>query len=141
MTRKLVRAGLFAAAAVGFVVGAGALTAQDKDKEEKAYEISEIMKKGHGAKGLLKGIGAHVKAGEWDEAKTDAELLKAFGTALGKNKPDKGDTKSWEKLTKAYKENTENVYKAVVKKDAKAANDNLGKIGKSCKGCHDSHKS
>ena len=139
MTRKLVRAGLFAAAVVGFVIGAGALSAQDKDKD-KVYSIEDIMKRHTGAKSVLKGVGAQVKEGKWEDAQDGAKLLKAFGESLGKNDPPMGTKESWKKLTGNYKENTANVYKAIGKKDAKAANDALGKIGKSCKECHDTHK-
>jgi cytochrome c556 len=110
------------------------------DDKEKKYTISQIMKKGHGAKGLLKGIDAHVKGGMWDEAKTDATLLKAFGEGLGKNSPERGDAESWKKLTGDYKENTKAVYDAAEKKEAKGVTDGLKKIRGSCKTCHDSHK-
>jgi cytochrome c556 len=138
MVRKLGRVAAGVAAAVGMVVvSAGMLSADDT---EKNYSIEEIMKKGHGSKGLLKGITAEVKTAKWDDAKNDAKLLKAFGVALGKNKPPRGAEASWKKLTEQYKENTVAVAKAVDKKDAKATTDALGKIGKSCKGCHDNHK-
>ena len=136
MTRKLVRAAVFAAAVaalVGTTVGANA---QDK----KTYSIKEIMKKGHGAKGLLKGLGTEVKEGKWDDAKTDAALLKEFGEALGTITPEKGEPESWKKLTAKYKENTAAVADAVDKKDAKAAEGALKKIGGSCKECHTPHK-
>ena len=138
MIRKLSRVAAGLVAAVGMAaLSAGVLAGDDK---EKTYPIEEIMKKGHGSKGLLKGIAAHVKEAKWDEAKTDAKLLKAFGVSLGKNEPPMGEAKSWKKLAEAYKENTETVYKAVEKKDAKGATDALGKIGKSCAGCHKEHK-
>jgi hypothetical protein len=139
MVRKLGRVVAGLAAVVGMaVLSAGVLAADDKD--EKVYPIEEIMKKGHGSKGLLKGIEAHVKGSMWDEAKTDAKLLKAFGVSLGKNEPPMGEAKSWKKLAETYKENTETVYKAVEKKDSKSALDGLGKIRKSCAGCHKVHK-
>jgi cytochrome c556 len=125
--------GGLAAAVVG-----GEAAADDKKKKE--YTISEIMKKGHGAKGLLKGIGAEVKAGKWDEAKTDAALLKEFGEAIGTLKPEKGDEASWKKQTGIYKDNTAAVYEGVEAKDAKKAGDALKKIGGSCKSCHEAHK-
>jgi cytochrome c556 len=138
MVRKLGRVAAGLAAAVGMAVLAGGVLAGD-DKE-KTYPIEEIMKKGHGSKGLLKGIETHVKESKWDEAKTDAKLLKAFGVSLGKNEPPMGEAKSWKKLAEAYKENTDSVYKAVEKKDAKGVTEGLGKIRKSCMGCHKEHK-
>jgi hypothetical protein len=117
--------------------------AQDKKKEkdgDKTPSISEIMKKGHGAKGLLKGIDSHVKSGMWDEAQTDAKLLKAFGEGLGKNKPPKGDDESWKKLTGEYKDNTKAVYDGADKKEAKDVTAGLKKIRGQCKTCHDANK-
>jgi hypothetical protein len=143
MVRKLGRVAAGLAAAVGMVVlSSGVLTADDK---EKTPTIEEIMKKGHqGSKSLLKGIAAQAKEGKWDDALDGAKTLKMFGEALGKNKPDKGTTESWKKLTDKYKENTASVYKAVEKKDVTAVNDALGKVtgakGANCSECHKIHK-
>jgi cytochrome c556 len=136
MIGKLVRAAVFAAAVtavVGTTVGANA-------QDGKKYSISDIMKKGHGAKGLLKSIGAEVKEEQWDAAKKDAAMLKEFGEALGSLEPPKGEADSWKKLTGKYKANTAAVADAVGKKDAKAATEALGKIQGSCKECHTPHK-
>jgi hypothetical protein len=130
---------------VGGLVAAGAMIAVSfggafADDKEKTYSIEEIMKKGHGSKGLLKGIAAEAKASKWEDAQRDAVLLKAFGVALGKNKPEQGSAASWKKLTEQYKENTVAVYNAAEKKDAKATLAALGKIQKSCGSCHKQHK-
>ena len=45
---------------------------------------------------------------------------------LGKNKPPKGDDKSWKALTEKYAANTKEVYKGTQDKDAKAVNKGLG---------------
>ena len=138
MVRKLGRVAAGLMAAVGMaVLSAGVLAG---DEKEKTYSIEEIMKRHTGAKSLLKGVGVQVKEGKWEEAKDGAKMLKAFGESLGKNKPPKGEETSWKKLTEQYKENTAAVAKAVDKKDAKGATDALGKIGKSCMGCHKMHK-
>ena len=140
MTRKLVRTGFFTAALAAFVlVAGGPTTAQD----DKVPTIKEIMKKGHGSKGLLTGIAKHARSGDWDDAVNDAKLLKAFGEGLGKNQPPKGDAASWKKLTTKYKENTAAVAKAADMKDAKGVQAALNKINPksgACKECHDAHK-
>lgn len=136
MIRNLGRAMLFAAAAAALVGTTVGLSAQDAKK----YTIEDIMKKGHGSKGLVKGIAKEVKDGKWDDAKTDAALLKDFGEALGSLKPGKGDEASWKKLSAKYKDSTAAVATAVDKKDAKGANAALGVIGKSCGECHKAHK-
>lgn len=136
MSRKLGRAALFAAAAIILAGSGAALTADDK-----VPSVEEIMSKGHaGGKSLMKKIGNDAKAGKWDDASTNAKALAVFGEALGKNKPPQGGEDSWKKLTASYKTHTGDIAEAVEKKDAKAAGDALGVLGKSCKGCHDVHK-
>ncbi len=139
MVRKLGRVAACLVAA-GCMVAVSVKVAAAQKEDEKVYEIEEIMKKGHGSKGLLKGIAAEVKEGKWEDAQKDAKLLKAFGVSLGKNKPPMGSEESWKKLSEQYKENTEAVFKAAEKQDAKGVTTALGKIGKSCMGCHKEHK-
>ena len=126
-----------ALAAFAATVTVGALTAAD----DKVPTVSEIMKVGHaGGKSLIAKVKTAVKGEKWDDAKVPADALKVFGEALGKNKPEKGDADSWKKLADKYKASTEAAAAAVEKKDAKAATAALGKIGGSCKECHDAHK-
>jgi hypothetical protein len=130
---------------MGGLVAAGAMIAVSfsgafADDKEKSYTIEEIMKKGHGSKGLLKGISAEAKAGKWEDAQRDAVLLKAFGVALGKNKPEMGSAASWKKLTDQYKENTVAGFIATEKQGAKATLAARGKIQKSCGSSHKQHK-
>ena len=54
--------------------------------------------------------------------------------------PEKGDAASWKKLTASYKTMMLAIAEGVEKKDAKATNDALAKMQKSCKACHDEHK-
>lgn len=136
-TRTICRAALLA---VGMTALAGAVTAQDKKQPEVPKTIKELMKKGHGAKGPLKSIAKEAKDGKWDDAKTNAELLKLFGENLYKLDPPMGSKESWKKLTDKYEEQTGNVYKAVDKKDVKKTEETLKKLGGGCKECHDAHK-
>jgi len=141
MVRKFIRASLFAAlGAVAIAVAYGsAATAGQKD--EKVPDISEIMIKGHkGTDAYLAKIKGTAKAGNWDDAEKYAKTLAFFGENLGKNKPPKGDAKSWEKLTQAYASSTKAVHKGTQDKDVKAVNKGLGAIGMSCGGCHKAHK-
>jgi hypothetical protein len=138
MVRKYIRAGLFAALgilAVTFAAGATASPTAD----DKLPTISEIMKKGHTkTDGYIDLIKVAVKGEKWEDAEKYAKTLEAFGEALGKNKPPKGEADSWEKLTKKYAENTKLVLKGTEDKDAKAVAKGLGGIN--CGECHKAHK-
>ena len=113
------------------------LTAADKEKDVPT--IKEIMVKGHkGADAHIAKIKGAAKDGKWDEAQEYAKTLAFFGENLGKNKPPKGDEKSWATLTKAYAEATKATYKATQAKDAKAVNKGLSGIV--CGTCHKAHK-
>ncbi len=139
--QKLIRASLFAALgtmAVLFAYGSvGAAPAAD----DKLPDIAEIMKKGHAkTDGYLTKIKGAVKDGKWEDAQKYAKDLNILGEALGKNKPPKGDEKSWKTMSAKYAENTGKVLKGAEAKDAKATNAGLGAIGGSCGGCHKAHK-
>lgn len=125
----------------GFVLAAGVTVADDKKEDKLPKTISEIMKKGHAPKGLLKkSLPDAIKAGKWDAAKEDAELMKLFGEGLGKLKPEKGSDESWKKLTDKYKTQTADLFKAVEKKDKAKAEESLAAINKGCGECHKAHK-
>ncbi len=144
MLRKIIRSTLFAAlGVVAMLLAYGTVaTANPEDKkDEKVPTISEIMTKGHkGTDAYLAKIGSAAKGEKWDDAKEYAKALALFGENLGKNKPPKGEDKSWETLTKKYAENTKAVLKGVEDKDADKTKSALGAIGKSCGECHKAHK-
>jgi hypothetical protein len=113
---------LLAAAFVGLtVVGA----ADDKPK----YDIETIMEKAHDEdNGILK----KVVAGKADD-KEKKTLLELY-TELGKNKPPKGDAKSWKTKTSALV--------VAAKEVADGKEDGIAHLKKaaSCKDCHSIHK-
>jgi cytochrome c556 len=132
MVRKIALA-LAMLVAVGFAVST---SAQDK----KTPSSKEIMKKVNGKTGLCAKCGELSKTEKWEDALKTAKDLKEMGEALGKNKPKKGEAESWEKLTKAYAEQTAAIFKAVEAKDADKVKSAIGAFTKGCKTCHDSHK-
>jgi cytochrome c556 len=126
----------------GFIgcLGFFSLAVMAAEKKEP-LSIEEIMSKGHsGKKSLLNKIKDGLKSEKWEAIAEPAKEFKSFGEDLGKNKPPRGDMASWKKLSEEYKSTTAAIATAVEKKDAKAANDAVAKMGKSCKTCHDSHK-
>lgn len=127
------------ACAFGVLFTAGAILAEPRPADDFA-SVHDIMKKGHGKKGLLNQVKEGVKGEKWDDLAKPAAELKKFGDDLGKNKPDKGEDASWGKLTGEYKTMMLAIASGVEKKDAKATNEALTKMNKSCKACHDGHK-
>ncbi|HUR55385.1 MAG TPA: hypothetical protein VMZ71_14725 [Gemmataceae bacterium] len=146
MVRKLIRASLFAAlGSMAMILSFGAVTtAQDKKgdkKDEKLPDISEIMAKAHGkTDGYIAQLRTSVKGAKWEDADKTAKDFTLIADALSKNKPPKGDAKSWETQTKKYIGQVKTVSDAVEKKDAKATIAGLDTIQKSCGGCHGPHK-
>lgn len=141
MVRKIIRACMFAAmGAVAIAVAYGsAATAGQKDKDEKVPDISEIMIKGHkGTDAYIAKIKGASKDGKWEDAEKYAKTLAFFGENLGKNKPPKGDDKSWQTMTKAYAAATKAVHQGTKDKDLKAVTKGLSGIN--CAGCHKAHK-
>ena len=142
MAQKWIRAALFAtfgAVVLAVSVGPGA-TAQDK-KAEKIPSIKQIMVAAHkGDDTLITKVKAAVKDENWEDAQKAAKTLSENGVALGKNKPKRGETSSWETLTKAYAESTKAVADATEKKDTDATTKALDTIRDSCKACHQAHR-
>ncbi len=105
--------------------------------------IKEIMTKAHkGSKSLLGDLRAELKQDEpdWATVQKDSKELVELGTSLGKNKPPKGEQESWDRLTSAYLANAKALDAAAGQMDKGAAQTALGKIGGSCKACHQAHK-
>ena len=139
MVRKLIRASVFGAMGMVAIAVAYGSAATAGQKDEKVPDISEIMIKGHkGTDAYIAKIKGASKAGNWEDAEKYAKTLAFFGENLGKNKPPKGDAKSWETMSKAYANATKTVHKGTQDKDVKAVNKGL--MGINCGGCHKAHK-
>lgn len=120
--KSVLRFGL-AVLAVAMVAGLGYFRADDKDKPK--FTIKEVMKKAHTAKTGLKDKAISDKGTKEEKA----ELVELY-TALGQNKPPKGDEKVW-------KEKTDAILTAAkdVAEDKKDSVDALKKAT-DCKACH-----
>lgn len=135
MVRKLIRAGLFAGMGiVGMLATYGmAISANNADAD-----IHDVMKKSFGKGGLKSQLSAAVKGEKWEDAAKLAKEMNDLGEALGKNKPPKGDVKSWDKLCKGFAKATQGILAGAEKKDAKAIAKAMSTI--KCMTCHDAHK-
>jgi len=124
--------------ALGVIVSSTAVQAEDKD--DKKASIKGVMKSAHGEAGIRAKVKKGVAAKEWDDVEAAAKDWVKQAEALGKLTPPKGEDESWKKLTDAYEKNVKAVAAGATKKDAKAVNTAMGKIGTSCGGCHKAHK-
>jgi len=134
MLRKMIRAGAFALMGViGILATYGATSADAADAE-----ISEVMKKSFGKGGYKSSITTAVKGSKWEDATKLAKEWNELAPALGKNKPPRGDGKSWEKLCGGFCDATKGVLAGAEKKDAKAIGKAMGSI--KCMDCHNQHR-
>lgn len=110
---------------------------------DKTPTVEQIMEKAHKQKtGLRDKITTETKKDkpDWDNVKKMTSEFVDLANALEKNKPPKGDEKSWQKLSKEYAGQVKTLDDAAGKKD-KAAVDKANKtLGANCKGCHDAHQ-
>jgi hypothetical protein len=133
--RKMLRAGVFGLLGlVGMMASYGIATSANAADAE----ISEVMKKSFGKKGYKGSITAAVKGENWDDATKLAKEWNDLAPALSKNKPPKGNPKSWEKLCGGFEKATKGVLAGAEKKDAKAVSTAMRTIN--CMACHKAHK-
>src|SRR5580693_5978573 len=96
MVRKMIRACMFAALGVVAVMLSYGVAST---AEDKVPDISTIMSKSFGKKdGYKTTVGAAVKGEKWEDAQKLAKEWNDLGMAIGKNKPPKGEAKSWDDL-------------------------------------------
>jgi hypothetical protein len=108
-----------------FIAGLGMIAPAQDDKPK--FTIKEVMEQGHKSK--LCGKVADGKA-----SKEEKDSLVEMYISLGKNKPPKGDAKSWETKTKALVDAAKECVK-----DEKKGGPKL-KAAVNCKACHEVHK-
>ncbi len=114
-------------------------------QDTKTPTIKEVMKKlNAGPNSMTANLGKDLDEDkpDWDDIQKETKEFVTFATALGKNKPPKGDADHWGKLTKEYLENAKALDAAAEKKDRKAAVSAHKKLSAPtfCKSCHDEHK-
>ncbi len=112
--------------------------------DDKVADISTIMKKNNSKKGYVKSVNEALKSKDvkWDDVAKMTKELNKFAADLPKNKPEKGDKASWDKLAGAYADEAKKLDEAAGKKDLDAAKKSASALAdsKSCKACHDAHK-
>ena len=135
---------IVSAAAILAVLGVATLVinplSAQGDKVPTPKEIMGKLNKGPNALHAM--LGKALKSDEpaWDDIQKETKEYSELAAGLGKNDPPKGDKDSWAKLTKTYAENAKALADGAEKKDKAAMTTAHGKIGKSCKSCHDAHR-
>lgn len=76
----------------------------------------------------------------WETLAKHGKTFQDMAEALAKTKPEKGEAKSWDKLTKEHIDQVKAVNAAVGKKDKEAAKAGLSKIKDNCEHCHEHHR-
>src|SRR3954447_24891711 len=108
--------GLVVLGLLGAALVAPAL-AQDKDKDDKAPSIKQIMTKAHkGADSALAKAKGALKEGDFDALEKSATTLVKLGSDLSKAKPPRGERESWMKLTSGYVKAAKTLEKAAREK-------------------------
>jgi hypothetical protein len=80
---------------------------------------------------------------DWADVSTH---MKQYATAAqhiiqhAKTKPEKGDDKSWAKLTAEFGVHAKNLEDAVTKKDKEKAKGAIEKLHETCEACHENHR-
>ena len=122
---------------VAFVLaGSTPVSADDKNPSTE-----EIMKKLNGKNGSHKLIGKALDAGpDWDTITKHAKIYADLAALLQKNKPEKGDAASWQKLSQAYAKEAKALSDAAAKKDAEKVKETFVKLKESCDTCHENHR-
>jgi cytochrome c556 len=111
--------------------------------DDKVPSVEDIMKMVNKKKGgLHSDVAELLKAGspDWATLQDKTKKYAAMADFLGKNDPPQGDKSSWDKLTKAYAAEAKTLNAAADKKDKAAATAAMGKLQKSCMGCHKLHR-
>jgi hypothetical protein len=123
---------VFALVTLAFI-SAGAFRAADKDQEEPKYSIKQVMSQAHRrpdkSSPSLSDKVLNGKASKDEQAK----LLELY-TALGANKPPKGDADAWKDKASTITGAIKDVM------DGKDGSDVDLRKALSCKGCHTSHR-
>jgi cytochrome c556 len=121
---------LAVAVATSLVVYLGSSKAEDKP-----VDIKGCM----GSQNKVREL-AKAKTIDWDEVGPKVKTWLTAAEDLGKNKPPRGDDKSWKELCDKYLTNVKAVDEAAEKKDGPALNKSLATIQGTCMGCHSKHR-
>jgi len=143
MLRSAALVGFLAVQAGVWLVGPSLLAA-DEPKDPPPF-LKVMEDNFSGKKNVHRALKKAVDADsiDWGEV---GNLCKQYTTAAGqvgahaKTKPEKGDEKSWAKLTEQFQTLSKELDAAVAKKDKEQIKGTMEKLHDTCEACHENHR-
>jgi hypothetical protein len=143
MQRSIALIGFLGLQAGVFVVGPS-LIAADEPKDPPPF-LKVMEDNFSGKKNVHRAIKKALDADttDWTDV---SNLMKQYSTAAAhvgahaKTKPEKGDDKSWAKLTADFNATAKELDGAVAKKDKEKAKAVIEKLHETCEACHENHR-
>ena len=103
-------------------------------------KIMEILHKGKKSSASVIRAALKSPSPDWSVVQKETKTYAKYAADLPKNDPPKGDAADFKKLAKAFAGYAKNLDDAAKKEDLASAKAAMGKLGGSCKSCHDAHK-
>ena len=128
---------------MSLVLSIGVISRTVGAADDAPATIEKIMDKLHkGKKSPMAVLKTSLKKAspDWATVQKETKTYTTYAADLPKNDPPKGDGANFKKLAKAYAGYAKALDEAAKQEDLAAAKNAFGKIGGSCKSCHDAHK-
>src|SRR5262245_10469847 len=140
MLRSVALVAFLGAQAGVFLVGPAVLRPEDPPPFLKLMEDNFS-----GKKNVHKAVKRQIDGESPDWGEVD-KLMKQYAAAArfvgahAKTKPEKGDDKSWAKMTAQFAAQAKELEGAIAKKDKETAKATLEKLNETCEACHEAHR-
>ena len=132
-----------AVSVMSLLVAVGVVNRTVGAADDAPATIEKIMETLHkGKKSRLATLKTALKSPspDWSTVQKETKTYAKYAADLPKNDPPKGDAADFKKLAKAFAGYAKNLDEAAKKEDLASAKTAFGKIGGSCKSCHDAHR-
>lgn len=117
-------------------------SATNADRESPVLSTKEIMTRAHkGKQSLLSRLNADLQKPQPDWPKGEehlAEMIRLV-SRLTTQKPPQGSLEAWNTRVHDYVDNAKDIEQNLKEQNVQAARASVGKLLKTCKGCHDAH--
>lgn len=143
MLRTVALAGFLGIQAAVFLIGPSLISASEPQQPPPFLKIMEDNFSGK--KNVHRAVKKSLEADsiDWTEV---AKQMKQYGIAAqyvgqhAKTKPEKGDEKSWAKLSVQFANEAKELDAAIAKKDKDKALGAIEKLHETCEACHENHR-